>query len=161
MGFRRSGAVDSRQSWFFFHFLRQKDQRERERAMRGVISHNIVELTNIFENINNRADKLTDDEHGAESVSNYFMRNQYRMELLRLNIENTMAHLNPKDNFTKRIKAILDVERWLVETYHDPTHNRNTRLQTWMDTNLDLEKQVGVAIRTAHDLDIIKPVVID
>lgn len=142
-------------------YLNRQNAKNRKAGFKKIITANVRELTDIFNGINLCARKVDEDDYEAEIARSYFDRKIHRMELLRMSIETHLAQMDPDDEFSEKIRRILDAEAWLVERYHEDGSSQARRLSVWKTGYGELESRVRKAENAATDLKIRQAVVVD
>ena len=125
-------------SFFLSNWIKD---RHHEKTVKDIIKANISQLTKIYDRLYADVDGFTgtleSDKKLASEISLYFERKHTRIEMIRMNIENQMAHIAKTDSFYKNISKILKDLDIIMETCYDPKLPLKYHLSIWQD-NRDL-----------------------
>ncbi|MEX2192161.1 MAG: hypothetical protein WD717_02100 [Nitrosarchaeum sp.] len=133
--------------------------RQHQKYIKQSISNNIKDLIEIVEKLYSKADSTYSDNQ-AKNAYEYFSRKINRMELLRINVDNLLTQLKKDDKYKQKIKSILEIESWLLDTYNNPTIDDTNKFYLWKTNTGELMTQTQNIVNIATELKIKKPITI-
>ena len=143
-----------------FWYLRNSQEKKRERHVRSAIGNHVSNLVDILENVYNRAEKAEQGDREAKVACAYFAKYVHRLEALRLSVENLLPELDQDAKYVREVRKILEVESWLIDRYHDPTIPDGKRFHLWNSGVAGLEQKTRNAVDAASSLGIVEHVTI-
>jgi len=112
-----------------------------QKTIKNIIKNNILQLTKIYDRIYVDVDEITgvgeSDQNRASEIALYFERKHTRIEMIRMNIANQLAHISNDKSYHKSVNEILEDLDIIMEKCYNPKLQLKYQLAIWQD-NKDL-----------------------
>lgn len=109
------------------------------KKVKNIIKNNILQLTKIYDRIYVDVDEITgireSDQRRISEIVLYFARKHTRIEMIRINIENQLAHLTKKDAYHDSVDEILEDLDTIMEKCYNPKLPLKYQLAVWQNNN--------------------------
>lgn len=128
---------------------------QHQRMVKKIIENNILQLTKIYNRLYADVGEINgiseSDQQRVSEITLYFERKHTRIEMIRMNVENQLAHITKINSYYRSVNEILDDLDIIMEKCYNPKLPLKYQLSTWQDNRDIIQSTTRNTITVARE----------